>query len=208
MSKNFIFLSPVYLSLSIFYLAATPSWAQGLTTAQADSKKVVGDRLLVSINSTPYTQRQMEVYLAVKEGLREATKEAAPVLSAANWSAALAAFSEDMIIHQEAHRVGSFQVSESAEKIARGKFESRRNADAGIAASVRRLGIDERSLTRTLHTVLRTEAFRRNKERQSVVARADDDGAPRWFEEIKDRAVVRFFAEAETYIEITPALAR
>ena len=77
-----------------------------------------------------------------------------------------------------------------------------------MALSAKKLGVDERTLIRTLHTVLRCEAFRRNKERQSVVARNDDDGAPRWFEEIKDRAVVRYFAGADQFVEIKPSIGK
>jgi hypothetical protein len=153
----------------------------------------------------------MECYLFIKDGLREEKKDAASAVAekslffdAKNWSTALTAFADDMIIHQEAHRVGSFQASESAVKVARELFEKRKAKDSDLAVAVKRLGVDERTLLRTLHTILRTESFRRNKERQSLVARADDEGAPRWFEEIKDRAVVRYFSGAETYREIRP----
>ena len=178
--------------LSIILLPTTPSWAQ------------VGDRLLVSINSTPYSQRQMECYFAIKEGLREGGAPI-PALSEASWSQAITAFTDDMIIHQEAHRVGSFQASESTLKVAQTKIERRKSADPVFSATASRLGIDERTFQRTIHTVLRTEAFRRNKERQSIVARSDDEGAPRWFEEIKDRAVVRYFSGASKYLEIKPS---
>jgi len=191
----------VSVGLSIFYFTPTPWQAK----VWAQERPVVGDRLIVSINSTPYSQRQLECYLLVKESLRDGSNGPVPVLTAAYWPAALAAFAEDMIVHQEAHRVGSYQASDAALKIAREKFEKRRELDAGTNASARRLGIEERTLLRTLHTVLRTEAFRRNKDRQSVVARVDDEGAPKWFEDIRNRAVVRFYSGAESYIEINPS---
>lgn|GEM_PF-4553399 len=197
-------LNPGCLWLSIIYFAAIPYWPTAWAADGGEPRKTLGDRLIVSVNSTPYTQRQIEVYLTVKEGLRDASVDSAPVLNSENWPAALNAFADDMIVHQEAHRVGSFQVTENAEKLARGKFEKRRSGDSAFATASGRLNIDDRTLTRTLNTVLRTEAFRRNKERQSIVARTDDDGAPRWFEEIKDRAVVRYFAGAEKYVEIRP----
>jgi len=180
------------------------SW---LCTAVAGA--AIGDRLVVSINSTPYSQRHIETFLLTRECLRENVAFTENVLSEATWKQALASFIDDALIHQEAYRVGSFQAGDSAIKIAREKFEKCRAQAPAATAAATRLGLDERSLVRTLHTVLRIEAFKRNKEKQSIVSRADDEGAPKWFEEIKERGVVRIFTGGEQYVPaqavVTPA---
>jgi hypothetical protein len=189
----------------------------------------LGDRLVVSINNVPYTQRQVEVYIAIKESLRR-PRRAAPVrlVSAGNWSEAVKVFSDDMLILQEAVRLGSFQTAEQNfdkyEQVVRARCKD----DDGLRAVAARLGIDDLTIAKTLETVLRVAAFRRSKDRQAAVAGAgaeagkgkaknkDDDegleedakaapaGAARWFVELEERAVVRMFQDAHDYVVIDP----
>src|SRR5262249_49257654 len=62
---------------------------------------VLGDRLVTEINNIPYTQRQVETYLFVKEALRKNEPgQGISLVNSSNWQMALDAFSEDMLIQQ------------------------------------------------------------------------------------------------------------
>jgi hypothetical protein len=57
-----------------------------------------------------YTQRQIEMYIVVKESLRKKTSmESARVVNATNWNEAVTVFTEDMIVYQEVQRLGGLQ---------------------------------------------------------------------------------------------------
>lgn len=183
-------------------------------TALATNGEPLGDRLVLSINNIPYTQRQVEAYISVKESLR---KSDAPVrlIQAGNWMDALTVFSEDMIILQEAQRLGSFQALEQStdkfEQVVRDKAKN----DATFGANLARLGIDDVALTRAIEGVLRVAAFRRSKDRQAQVGTRPDaedlesqKESRKWLDELVDRAIVRQYQNAESYSVIQPTLGR
>jgi hypothetical protein len=171
----------------------------------------LGDRLVVSINNLPYSQRQVEVYIAVKEALRVNTKGQVLVVQENNWKPALNAFSEDMIILQEAMRLGSFQVNDTMMAKYLDIVQSKSATDPRFAEVVARLGIDRKTLLRTLEDVLRVAGFRRSKKRQEDVASKDSDRVPskgrqRWLRELEERAVSRVYQGAYGYRFINPTL--
>lgn len=185
-----------------------------LLTMSAVAQDVIGDRLVVTINNVPYSQRQVEMYIHVKESLRKTSDGTTRTISAANWLDALTVFTEDMIILQESQRLGSFQAPEQAfdkylavvrEKIAKGP---------ALAAALQRLGVSDQAVGRTLEEVLRIAAFRRSKERQDQQNERDDktDGAgpgtrageAKWLTELVARAAVRRYGDAGLYVTIEP----
>jgi hypothetical protein len=183
---------------------------------------VYGDRIVVSINNIPYTQRQIEVYIAVKESLRPSPRgESVRLVNVQNWKEAIAVFTDDMLILQEATRLGSFQTTDQNfdkyERVVRDKFKK----DSGLVATSERLGIDDLTIAKSLETVLRVASYRRSKDRQAVLAKdgesADDELAEeavtkkntaRWFRELAERAVIRRYQDATEYLLIQPTAGR
>ena len=171
----------------------------------------LGDRLVLSINNVPYTQRQVETYINVKESLRKTNDGNVRVIDATNWGDALAVYSEDMIILHEAQRLGSFstqdQLIDKYHAVVRDKI-----AHGGeLKKSLTRLGIDEVTLAKALDDVLRVAAFRRSKDRQEsqggkgVRKRDADTGKVQWLADLSNRAIVRPYDDAKTYQAIEPA---
>ncbi len=171
----------------------------------------LGDRLVVSINNVPYTQRQIEAYINVKESLRKTNDGNVRVIDAGNWGDALQVFSEDMVILQEAQRLGSFasqdQLLDKYNAVVREKLGQK----GELSKAVERLGIDDQTLARTLDDVLRIAAFRRSKDRQEAqtsghVARkkAGIEAKLQWLDDLNGRAIVRPYDGAKTYVVIQP----
>jgi hypothetical protein len=182
--------------------------------SHAFAQDPVGDRLVLSINNIPYTQRQVEVYISVKEGLR---KSDGPVrlIVAGNWTDALTVFSEDMIIQQEAQRLGSFQSLEQSTEKFEAVVRDKAKRDREFAQNLTRLGVDDLALVRALETVLRVAAFRRSKDRQAQVGTRPDaedleaqKESRKWLDDLIDRGVVRHYQNAETFMVIQPSLGR
>lgn len=182
-------------------MAPSPSLAQ---------QTRLGDRLVLSINNVPYSQRQVESYINVKESLRKTNDGNVRVIDGTNWNDALTVFSEDMIILQEAQRLGSFstqdQLVDKYHAVVRDKI-----AQGGeLKKSLVRLGVDEPALAKALDDVLRVAAFRRSKDRQESqgtkgAKKVPESGKVQWLDELTLRAIVRPFENARTYHAIGPA---
>lgn len=172
---------------------------------------VVGDRAVLSINNTTYTQRQVEMYIVIKESLRKnAAIESARVVNATNWTEALTVFTEDMTIHQESLRLGGLQAADQLIDRFSNLIKEKNAKSQLFRATMERLGADQVGITRVLDTVIRVAAFRRSKERQAATAGVpeidDGDGSqPVWLTELKERAIVRRYEGTQDFITIAPA---
>jgi len=171
----------------------------------------IGDRAVLAINNVTYTQRQIEMYIVVKESLRKNIGiETARVVNAANWNEAVTVFTEDMIIYQEAQRLGGFQAPDQLiERFVSLIQEKNKRSDV-FRTTMTRLGADQVGVTRVLDSVIRIAAFRRSKDRQASANDAvgdieDQSGAtPEWLTEIADRAIVRRYEGTSQFIDIAP----
>lgn len=185
-----------------------------LGTNGAAPAQTLGDRLVIAINNVPYSQRQVETYIAIKECLRKTANDEVRLVTAGNWSDAIAVFSEDMTVLQEAQRLGSFQNADQLldkyQKVVKDKIA--KNAD--LKTQLTRLGIDDQGVARALETVLRVAAFRRSKDRQAQISGEreptvkGDAAAPRWLTDLEDRSVSRQYEGVRTYQIIEPTLGR
>lgn len=193
--------------------AAMSAFAQG-------SPARLGDRLVVSINNLPYTHRQIEAYATVREALRPGDDGTRVAVVAANWKDAIDVFTEEMIILQEAQRLGGFQADSKIAARFQSVLDERMRSGTAVRATLDRLGYDAVGIGRVVDAVLRVATFRRSKERQPGGAGGDkgasqEDGPPApasapgggggpWLDELKARAVVRHYDEAFNYVTIQP----
>ena len=209
-------------SSTVFYRTASFEVASGLRllicflsgfliplgTAVADSP--MGDRMLVSINNKSYSQRQMEVFFAVKECLR---RDGQPVrlVDAVNWQVAFDVFSEDMIVSDESLRVGSFRSTVQQRSKYVKQVGQCLQKDLRVKAHYQRLGTNLSTLQGTVDTIIRLVAFRQSKNRQASISDGQVAGgapidSPQWLIELKNRTVVRRYENADQYMLIQPNL--
>lgn len=181
--------------------------------ALAAESAPLGDRLVLSVNNVPYTQRQVETYITLKESLRKTNDGSVRLVVAANWSDALTVFAEDMVILQESQRLGSFQAADQMLDKYLGVIKEKLAKGRELQDAVRRLGVDEPTMGRTLDAVLRVAAFRRGKERQDQTLRrsgeeGDTAARGKWLDDLESRAIVRRYDDAEKYQVLQPTLGR
>lgn len=172
--------------------------------------RVLGDRAVLSINNVTYTQRQVELYIVIKESLRRNTAiESARVVTASNWREALTVFTEDMIVYQESLRLGGLQAADQLIDRFATLIKEKNEKSPLFRSTMSRLGADQIGITHVLDSVIRVAAFRRSKDRQATTAAADveelDDGVkPSWLSDLEARSIVRRYEGAEQFIAIAP----
>lgn len=167
----------------------------------------IGDRLVVAINGVPYSQRQIEIYIHVKETLRKSTDDSVRLISAGNWGDAITVFTEDMVILQESQRLGSFQAPDQAIDKYLGVVRDKLAKSAVLKQTLDRLGGTEPIVGHALEDVLRIAAFRRSKDHEDAQTKktpGTDRTRAKWLDDLQARSVARLFKDSEDYVVIEP----
>jgi len=164
--------------------------------AEANQKNIV-DRVVIEVNRTAYTKRQIEVFHLLRQVFDATGDTEIFPMDEARWQRALLEFQHAMLIEQEAQRLGSFRPVRRAIDAAFDVYLNRRELDQNFAKHVEKLEIDQKTLIQTVTTILRLEAFLLSKQRQGVSHR--DFVQEPWFKEIVERSFLRYFADAEIY---------
>ena len=198
--------------LNLIFL--TLSWTICLRANEVlAAQQVLGDRLVVAINSIPYSQRQLELYLTLKQAIRTEKDSPTSTVNANNWKQSLDVFSEDMMVLQEAVRLGSFGAPDQLVDKYNAMLRSKLAHGTTLKNSLERLGVDGLSVARTLDNILRVAGYRQNRNRQeSQNQNVKKSSAPgtadkevKWLEELRGRSNIRFMAGAKGFQEIYPA---
>lgn len=176
------------------------------------AKAPLGDRVISAVDEVPYTQRQLETYFLVKESLRGGPSRPGAPVSKQNWSEAVQAFNQDMMIYQEAVRLGGFQPTEDMSSRYFEMVQETLSENKAFRSMALRLGADDEVLRSMLEKVLRIALFRNSKDKQEAISRKrsevveEEPGGKdgQWLETLKTRTVVRLFKEADVYWRIDP----
>lgn len=175
-----------------------------LPRAQAE---IISDRLVLEINKSAYTQRQLELYAA----LRSALVSSDPTLvGQKNWHEQLELFRREMIVEQEAQRLSSTQPNRKTVQAGLDILEDRRKKSAAFATFLKRMQADEPTQRRILASIIRVRAFLASKEKQyapdssRLQEKADVDFTADWFVKLEQRTPYRVFEGARQYMAIDP----
>ena len=181
-----------------------------MTANPQPSTARLADRLVLEIEKTSYTQRQFELYVAMKGVVVEGLVR--PILtSAANYRDQLESFTSDMLVEHEAHRLGSVQPERKAILAARDRWDFAVEKDPTVMNFAKRLGADPETVRSVAGSVLRVRGFVLSKERQSsqgskeVFKPGTLDPHADWFVRLEQRTAYRIFEGARDYQIIQPA---
>lgn len=170
----------------------------------------VADRLVISVSGSSYSQRHIAVWFVVREMLQEPSgkkpqSKPVPFIEeiAASWKEILSQFSDDMVIRQEAARLGSFQPSAKAMMKATERIAARRATDPQLATAATSLALDDEETAKLTATILQVEGFRRSRERQLNTSSRDPSAAQvSWLGDLKSRAVVRVYEGGDSWVSL------
>jgi hypothetical protein len=176
------------------------------------AKGLVADRLIAQVNAQSYSQWQVESYFLVKESLRGAMAPAGEggevrFAPSAQWKGEVEAFVTEMLVFQEAERIGSFVPTSRMVEQALALVDNMRGREPAIHEAWTRLGLTQALASRVVAQVLRVDAFSQSQERVLPTASANGGKdlplAHRpWVQALRDRALVRFFDGAEIWREV------
>lgn len=158
-------------------------WAQG----------TIGDRILFEVEGAVFTQRQMEVYLGLKDLLNNKPFSS---VNRDNWDASVKRFVVDMVLDQEASLAGRLQADEALLKENVQQIAARLSSYDGERD---RLGIDGPTLVNATGVILRIGNFIAEKEKRMSSTQQTD-----WIAPILDKAPVRMLDDARWYNPIVP----
>jgi hypothetical protein len=158
------------------------------------------DRVVVAINSIPYTQLQIERFINVKETLRDNVKTA-QIVKESNWPLALEVFIRDMMIHQDATKSSGFRPTKEA------ILRLRTKSSGGVADAPQfkdafeRLGLTQSQAETEVLKIGTIENYRRGKKSLDINGKSS---SANWEDELVKRSIVRYFDEAKTWKPMTP----
>lgn len=153
---------------------------------------VLGDRLLLEINTYSYTQRQLETHMLIKKNI-EARYQTTTLFSQENWRNLLNTFLQDMLILLEIERYGWYEPSPADIETARQNIlKNLGNAPADFV----RLGIDSSMLMNLIVSNLKITLYR--KQQTSLT-----EGSS-WLEKLEKKNYIRLYYQSSIYQAIFP----
>ncbi len=192
------------LWLLVYLLAATSAVAQPRML----------DRLILEINSKSYTQRQIEIYHALRTiAVGEPLAKALP--SASGWSEAVEIFKNEILVYSnienDPQRMESFQPDNKALQEAEALVQKAQLEHDPFREFLRRHQVSDTEIIRNLLTFFRVQAYVRS--RIQVITPATGGLAPAafsidaksdWFSALQRTTPYRLYDRAREYKVLEP----
>lgn len=160
---------------------------------------VMIDRILMKINESAFTQRELENYLLVK-AVRKSQRQL--IASEKNWYSAVRAFKDDMLIYEESRKL-RYPVEASATLPADVQYvKAAIQKDAELRILADRLLLTEKDIETILRVMLRVDKYK-GEQRENAF---DTMGVPpkRRVPFLDKRNSVRMYDDAMSYRHIEP----
>ena len=164
------------------------------------AEPVVVDRILLKINESAFTQRELENYMLVK-AIRRSNREL--VASQQNWESSVQFFKDDMLVYEESRKL-RYPVEASTKIVedARNIFVTIQT-DSELKSLADRLLLSEKAIQNILRMMLRVEKFKveQRDTAMDVIAVPQKKRVPF----LEKRNFIRMYDEAMTYKRIEPS---
>jgi|GEM_PF-1816770 len=169
-----------------------------------------GDRVLVNIQKSAFSQRRLEAYIYVKRGIESQGK--AIEIGQKNWTELSDEFLNDMLIEMESMRLGGFKPAISAMKLANDNYEKRMAESQHMRERMASLDVGHAELQQIITTILRVEAYKVSKgavselkKNEIMFVSNEAIALTEWFAKLKSSSSIRWFANSDKYVAISPA---
>ena len=167
-------------------------------TYSLHAEPVLVNRLLIKINESSFSQREMEIYFLAKS-LSLNNKDL--VVTENNWPVLIRAYKDDMMLYEETRKLHYSQDIEKdmGKKLALVKDGIQK--DPFLGGIEKRLAMNDRDLEIALVALARVEKFRSEQKESTDPLKAPPN---RRVPSIEKRNYVRYFQEAGRYRYIQP----
>lgn len=158
------------------------------------------DRMVLEVNKTAYSQRQIEVYCLIRE-VSDSPETGPKGVTAKNWRQRLMQFRSEMIVEQEAQRLGTVKPTAKMVSDMLAKISRRRQQSKALNQIYRDLKVSTEELKGVLASLIRVNGFLSSKIRRGPgpLQVTLDTTAP-WFVKLQDRTPSRLFAGASIFV--------
>jgi hypothetical protein len=184
-------------------------WAIFSAFISSNFAHATGDRVLVHIQKSAFSQRRLEAYIYVKRAIE--TKGQTIEIGQKNWTELSDEFLNDMLIEIESMRLGGFRPAISAMTLANDNYEKRVAESQHLRDRMASLEVSHAELQQIITTILRVEAYKVSKGvltelKKSEIVFVSNEATLKseWFAKLKSQASVRWFANSDKYIAIAP----
>lgn len=160
------------------------------TLCQAEN---VGDRVVLRLGPTAFTQRQLERHIPIRSILSQAKE--IEIVHANNYRDCLEVFRKDMIILLEILRIERAAATKLRLDQALNQIEAARQSSPSFANLLLRLGVNEASLKAQVASALQILDYRSVKEKSRQ---------KNWFFELQERHDQGLFQNANSFVDIHP----
>ena len=171
---------------------------------QSISASDIFDRLVLEVNKTSYSQRQVEIYIGTRNVLAARSADVDVSVNSRNWQDILFQFRDEMMVEQEAQRLGTvqpnLQMVDELFKVLRTKQKRVRS----LTALYQRLNVDSAEVRTVLASIIRVRGFLVTKRRQgaSDLKQLNIEKSVGWFRKLTARVPSRVYEGALSYVPI------
>ena len=165
------------------------------------------DRLILEVNKQSYTQRQVILYVTTRRLLQENPKASDLQINQKNWTTVLSQFSDEMIIEQEAQRLGSRQPNAEMVKTMKSKLLAQRRKWPIINKVYHRMAVTEQEMKKILASIIRVQSFLITRKKTPLKEDSPQNqthAKNNWFDRLKQRTPSRYYEQARNYVPIEP----
>ncbi len=159
------------------------------------------DRLVVSIKNISYSQRHVELYIYIREALREKQPDIShfKAMDQAMWHDALTLFISDIKLLQEQQRLSVYTPPKRGLVKARERVEERLKDIPEFSTRMKILTADDESTQKILQQILSVEFFRETRLKKNPAVLTPEAPA----EVQSENLFVRLYDRAFVYIPIS-----
>lgn len=166
------------------------------------------DRLIVEINGKSFSQRQIEIYHALRTIVAGGGPRKA-LLDESSWKEAVESFKNEMLVYAniegDQQRMDSFQADKTALQQAEREIQRLQLDDKPLLDRFKRLGLTEAEIQRNLLIIFRIQAYVRSRVQVlnpelETKGLLDVDSKADWFTSLLRSTTFRFYDSAKDYV--------
>jgi hypothetical protein len=161
---------------------------------QVQAEPILGDRIILKINTSVFSQRDMELHLMILAALDDVRSPKLFPLTNSNWLQALLLFKNDMLTYSEAEKLRQlrFEEQERSKQLA---TVTSNLANATYQENIKRLGIKNAEISEHLSKILIITQLKRSLEDKTK----SKEDYNTWLTKTEKNYFFRFFEDAQTY---------
>lgn len=171
------------------------------------------DRLILVVNSSSFTQRQFELYIALNSIISNSEAKAFAIVEKANWQFHLEKFLNHMLIDEKARNLETFRARNNEFKEAQNKLKLIGTQNIIFSQFLKRLAFSPNAIQTELQRAIRVSKFLchkfnlENKQSNKKCVPGIDtpplNSSYQWFKSLKKEIPYRVYENAREFKEIS-----